>query len=101
MVHPAVRILASELYSHNPFVDLSFWYGEGPGNPASAAQGIGYVQELVSRLTKTPLTTFDSSTNGTLDSNSITFPLNQPIYVDATHDTVIANSKSLDSPPVS
>ncbi|KAI0734593.1 histidine phosphatase superfamily [Fomitopsis betulina] len=72
-------------------IDLSFWYGNGPGNPASAAQGIGYVQELVSRLTKTRVTAFDSSTNGTLDSNDITFPLNQPIYVDATHDTVIAN----------
>ena len=45
------------------------------------------------------MTTFDTSTNGTLDGNNITFPLNQPIYVDATHDTVIANSKSLDSPP--
>ncbi|KZT75145.1 phosphoglycerate mutase-like protein [Daedalea quercina L-15889] len=72
-------------------IDLSFWYGDGPGNPAAAAQGIGYVQELVARLTKTPLTTFDTSTNGTLDGNNITFPLSQPIYVDATHDTVIAS----------
>ena len=52
----------------------------------------------MARLTKTPMTTFDTSTNGTLDGNNITFPLNQPIYVDATHDTVIANSKSLDPP---
>ena len=37
--------------------------------------------------------------NQTLDGSNITFPLNQPIYVDAPHDTVIANSKSLDSPP--
>ncbi|TFY63429.1 hypothetical protein EVJ58_g3259 [Rhodofomes roseus] len=72
-------------------IDLSFWYGDGPGNPAAAAQGIGYVQELVARLTKTPLTTFDTSTNGTLDGSNITFPLNQPIYVDASHDTVIAS----------
>ena len=56
--------------------------------------GIGWVQELVSRLTKTPLTTFDSSTNGTLDSSNITFPLDQPIYVDASHDTVISQSES-------
>ncbi|KAL6310042.1 histidine phosphatase superfamily [Sparassis latifolia] len=70
--------------------DLSFWYSNGPGSPVAAAQGIGYVQELVSRLTQTPLTVFDTSTNGTLDGNPVTFPLNQPIYVDATHDTVIA-----------
>ncbi|KAI0936637.1 hypothetical protein AcW1_000823 [Taiwanofungus camphoratus] len=75
-------------------IDLSFWYGDGPGNPAAAAQGIGYVQELVARLTQTPLTEFATSLNGTLDGNNITFPLNQPIYVDATHDTVIANSES-------
>ncbi|KAH9947918.1 histidine phosphatase superfamily [Amylocystis lapponica] len=72
-------------------IDLSFWYGDGPGNPTAAAQGIGYVQELVARLTKTPMTVFDTSTNGTLNGNPVTFPLDQPIYVDATHDTVIAS----------
>ena len=73
--------------------DLAFWYSYGPGNPLSAAQGIGYVQELLARLTQTPLAGFDTSTNGTLDGNNITFPLDQPIYMDATHDTAIAMSK--------
>ncbi|KAG2120757.1 histidine phosphatase superfamily [Suillus discolor] len=73
------------------YVDLSFWYGHGPGNPTAAAQGLGYVQELVSRLTHTPINVWNSSTNSTLDSSNITFPLNQPIYVDASHDTVISN----------
>ncbi|TFK77210.1 phosphoglycerate mutase-like protein [Pluteus cervinus] len=72
------------------FSDLAFWYGNGPGNPSTSAQGIGYVQELVSRLTQTTLTQFNSTTNGTLDGNPITFPLNQAIYVDATHDTVLS-----------
>lgn len=71
-------------------VDLSFWYNNGPGNPATAAQGIGWVQELVSRLTQKPITTFTSSVNQTIVSNNITFPLLQPIFVDATHDTVIS-----------
>lgn len=73
------------------YVDLNFWYSEGPGNPTAAAQGLGYVQELVSRLTHTPINIWNSSTNSTLDSSNITFPLNQPIYVDATHDTVISS----------
>lgn len=73
------------------YVDLNFWYSSGPGNPATAAQGLGYVQELVSRLTHTPINVWNSSTNSTLDSSNITFPLNQPIYVDATHDTVISS----------
>ncbi|KAH9836116.1 histidine phosphatase superfamily [Rhodofomes roseus] len=71
--------------------DLDFWYADGPGNPTGAAQGIGYVQELVARLTQTPMTVFDTTTNGTLDGNNITFPLDQPIYMDATHDTNIAS----------
>ncbi|KAJ6496230.1 acid phosphatase [Mycena sanguinolenta] len=71
-------------------IDLSFWYNNGPGNPAVAAQGIGWVQELVSRLTQTPMTEFASTVNGTVVSNNVTFPLSQPIFVDATHDTVIS-----------
>nr|ADW23572.1 acid phosphatase [uncultured organism] len=71
-------------------IDLEFWYGSGPGQPTASAQGIGYVQELVARLTKTPLSTFDNTVNSTLDGNNITFPVDQPIYVDATHDTVIS-----------
>lgn len=73
-------------------VDLDFWYGNGPGNPASSAQGIGYVQELVSRLTKTPISTFDSAVNKSIVTNPTLFPLDQPIFVDATHDSVISMS---------
>ena len=83
-----------------PGIDLNFWYGYGPGNPTAAAMGIGWVQELVARLTKTPLTMFDTSTNGTLDSSNITFPLDQPIYVDASHDSFMADSKSAPPSPI-
>ncbi|KAI0686814.1 phosphoglycerate mutase-like protein [Cytidiella melzeri] len=70
-------------------LDLYFWYGNGPGNPVTAAQGIGYVQELLARLTQTtPLA--DTSINATLDDNPTTFPVNQPMYFDFTHDTVIS-----------
>src|ERR1700689_3888086 len=78
-----------------PVQDLQFWYGCGPGQPTGAAQGIGYVQELVSRLTQTRITNFNSSVNGTIVSSNVTFPLNQPIFVDASHDTVIASSTLL------
>ena len=80
-----------EMAAH-PIQDLGFWYSSGPGQPTSAAQGIGYVQELVSRLTQMPITNFNSTVNGTIVSSNITFPLNQPIYVDASHDTVISSS---------
>ncbi|KAG1837949.1 histidine phosphatase superfamily [Suillus tomentosus] len=73
------------------YANLDFWYTCGPGNPTGAAQGLGYVQELVSRLTHTPINVWNSSTNGTLDSSNITFPLDQPIYVDFTHGVGIAS----------
>ncbi|TFK56975.1 phosphoglycerate mutase-like protein [Heliocybe sulcata] len=70
--------------------DVSFWYNNGPGNPTSAAMGLGWVSELVARLTQTQPTEAFAETNATLNSNPATFPVNQPIYVDATHDTVIS-----------
>ncbi|KAJ7862085.1 phosphoglycerate mutase-like protein [Mycena leptocephala] len=71
-------------------VNLEFWYTYGPGAPYASAMGIGWVQELVSRLTKERITQFDTTVNGTLVSSPVTFPFNQPIYVDATHDTVVS-----------
>ncbi|KIJ40365.1 hypothetical protein M422DRAFT_173669, partial [Sphaerobolus stellatus SS14] len=61
------------------------------GSPVAAAQGIGYVQELVARLTHSRISISNSTTNSTIDNNPIQMPLDQPIYVDATHDVVIAN----------
>ncbi|KAI0266664.1 phosphoglycerate mutase-like protein [Gloeopeniophorella convolvens] len=80
----------SEWESYEYFNDLSFWYANGPGNAAVAAQGIGYVSEFISRLTKTRITNFDTSVNATIVSSNITFPLDQPIFVDASHDTIIS-----------
>ena len=68
-------------------------YGSGFGSPVARVQGIGYIQELVARLTHTPIETHNSSTNATLDDNPITFPLGQSLYVDATHEVVVLNSK--------
>jgi len=69
------------------------WYGSGPGSPISAAMGKGYVQELVSRLTKKRISEFDSSVNRSLAGDEVLFPFGQPLYVDATHDTVMSSGK--------
>lgn len=73
-------------YSH-PRYDSAF------GSPLSRALGIGYIQELVARLTHTRIERHDSSTNSTLDDNPITFPLDHNLYVDATHEVVVLNSE--------
>lgn len=72
-------------------LDLIFWYNSAFGSPVARVQGIGYVQELVARLTHTPIETHNSSTNSTLNDNPITFPLGQSLYVDATHEVVVLN----------
>jgi 3D (Asp-Asp-Asp) domain-containing protein len=68
-------------------------YSSAFGSPVARVQGIGYIKELVARLTHTPIKTHDSSTNATLDDNPITFPLGQSLYVDATHEVVVLNSR--------
>ena len=46
---------------------------------------------MVARLTNTPMNKYPkSTTNSTYDNNDYVFPLNQPMYFDFTHDTVIA-----------
>ncbi|KAL8283149.1 hypothetical protein RQP46_005927 [Phenoliferia psychrophenolica] len=70
-------------------MDLYFWYGYSFGNPAQAAVGLGWVQEWLARVTQTPITTFNSTTNATLHTDEY-FPLDQKVYVDATHDTIIS-----------
>ncbi|EIW65115.1 phosphoglycerate mutase-like protein [Trametes versicolor FP-101664 SS1] len=75
----------------NYAMDLYFWYDSAFGSPVARVQGIGYVQELVARLTHTPIPVHNSSTNATLDDNPATFPLGQSLYVDATHEVVVLN----------
>jgi len=74
-------------------LDLQFWYNSAFGSPVARIQGIGYVQELVARLTHTPITVHNTSTNATINDNPILFPLGQSLYVDATHEVVVLNSK--------
>lgn len=86
-MHP----LTSQSYLHS--LDLNFWYNSAFGSPTARAMGIGYIQELLARLTHTPISVHNSSTNGTLDDDPATFPLGQSLYVDATHDTVVLNGE--------
>ncbi|KAF9077271.1 histidine phosphatase superfamily [Rhodocollybia butyracea] len=74
-------------------LDLSFWYNSAFGSPVGRVQGAGWVQELLARLERKPMEPQDHrfSTNSTLNDNPVTFPVNQSLYVDATHEVVILN----------
>lgn len=77
-----------EWSEYNYYQSLSKYYGYGAGNPLGPTQGVGFVNELIARLTRTPVRDHTSS-NHTLDNGpgaATTFPLNRTIYADFTHD---------------
>ena len=53
-----------------------------------AVQGVGYINELIGRLTNSP-PHHGIQTNKTLLSSERTFPLNRSLYVDFSHDNLM------------
>ncbi|KHO00010.1 3-phytase A precursor [Metarhizium album ARSEF 1941] len=68
-------------------VDLLFSSVSGFHSPTGRAIGLGYQQETMARLKNHTLGYSGSQINVTLDSNTETFPLNQSLYFDFSHDT--------------
>lgn len=72
----------------------SLWFEQNCafGAPTGRAQGIGWVNELIRRIEKTPFDySTQSSENATFDDSTKFFPLDQNLYVDFTHDSVISS----------
>ena len=96
-----------EWRQYNHYQSLGKYYGYGAGNPFGPTLGAGYVNELVARLTSSPVNDH-TSTNQTLDSQPDTFPVGPkyPLFADFSHDntmTSIYAALGLDSsfPPLS
>lgn len=71
-------------------LDLQFQGDYGIMSPNGKAQGIGYVTELIDRLSNATWNPATITTeNSTLDSNPTYFPLNQTMYVDFSHDDIL------------
>ncbi|KAI1000117.1 hypothetical protein K3495_g8081 [Podosphaera aphanis] len=70
-------------------LDLYFAGTSAFQSPTARAVGIGYVQETIARLQNHTLGYSGSQINTTLDNNTETFPLNQSLYFDFSHDTNI------------
>ncbi|KAJ7153117.1 acid phosphatase [Mycena crocata] len=66
-------------------MDLDKFYGTGYGATLGRVQGVGYTNELLARLTHTPVND-STQTNRTLTSNPETFPLDRTLYADFSHD---------------
>lgn len=74
-----------EWHQYDYYETLGKYYGYANGNPLGPTQGVGYVNELLARLTETPVVD-ETTTNHTLDSDPKTFPLNRKAYADFSHD---------------
>jgi hypothetical protein len=85
-----LSVLTSRIHAES--IVLKF-YGTGYGNELGPVQGIGYVAELLARLTQTPVSIWDNqgrtSVNHTLDDDPNTFPLDRKVYVDLSHDNQV------------
>ena len=75
----------AEWESYDYFQTLGKYYGFGPGSPLGPTQGIGFVNELIARLTSSPVRGH-TTVNHTLDSDPEMFPLGRAIYADFSHD---------------
>ncbi|SCZ97819.1 BZ3500_MvSof-1268-A1-R1_Chr3-3g06392 [Microbotryum saponariae] len=78
--------------------DLDKYYGNAyPGAPLARSQGVGYVNELLTRLTsdRSYVEKGTTQVNHTIDSNSALFPLDKFIYADFTHDNQLLPVMSL------
>lgn len=76
----------AEWKQYDYYQSLGKYYGYGPGNPLGPTQGVGFVNELVARLTGKPVVDH-TSVNRTLDANPNTFPLGRNMYADFGHDS--------------
>ncbi|CAK7224499.1 hypothetical protein SEUCBS140593_005590 [Sporothrix eucalyptigena] len=80
----------AEWRDYDYYQTLGKWYGFGDGSALGATQGVGFVNELIARLTSSPVVDH-TSTNSTMDSNPATFPLDAHVYADFSHDNDMAN----------
>ncbi|KAK6531810.1 hypothetical protein TWF694_002977 [Orbilia ellipsospora] len=72
-----------EFKQYNYFRTLGFYYRFGPGNELGPAQGIGFVNELIARLTNSKVKDYTTSNATTVG------PLDKKIYADFSHDTTM------------
>lgn len=77
----------SEWLSYDYYQSLGKFYGFAQGNPMGPTQGVGFANELIARLTNSPVVDH-TSTNSTLDGSQKTFPTdkNTTLFADFSHD---------------
>lgn len=82
----------TEWQQYDYYQSLGKYYGYGPGNPLGPTRGVGYVNELIARMTNSPVKD-ETTTNHTLDADPSTFPIgkNYTLFADFSHDNDMMN----------
>lgn len=83
---------AQEWRDYEHLWDMQFHGYDGAGTPLGAAQGIGWINEFIARLTAQPWDeATQSSENRTVNSDPARFPTgpDQRVFADFTHDSVL------------
>lgn len=75
-----------EWHAYAHLQSLGKFYGFGPGNPLASTQGVGFVNELLARLTGTLPVQDRTSSNSTLNGDLAKFPVDRRVYADFGHD---------------
>ncbi|ORY14196.1 3-phytase A precursor [Clohesyomyces aquaticus] len=70
-------------------LDIGFSAGVGFQSPVGRAIGIGYVEEVLARMQHHVITSPAAQINVTLDNNTVTFPIDQALNFDFSHDANI------------
>lgn len=85
-VSPFCSLFTNDEWKNYDYLQsLGKYYGFEWGNPLAPTQGVGWTNELIARLTASPVEDH-TSTNSTLDSDESTFPLESKLYADFSHD---------------
>lgn len=76
-----------EWQQYSYYQSLGKYYGFGHGNPLGPTQGVGWVNELIARMTASPVKD-TTSVNHTLDDDMTTFPIGEGhvLFADFSHD---------------
>ncbi|KAJ7172044.1 phytase [Mycena filopes] len=75
-------------FDYSADLDKYYYTGYGAARGLGRVQGVGYVNELLARLTHRPVRD-QTQTNTTLDADPATFPLDRSIYADFSHDNTM------------
>ncbi|KAI9054735.1 hypothetical protein LZ554_001886 [Drepanopeziza brunnea f. sp. 'monogermtubi'] len=75
----------AEWQSYDYLQSVGKYYHYSNGNPLGPTQGVGFTNELIARLTSSPVVDH-TSTNSTMTGSNATFPLGAILYADFSHD---------------